>query len=159
MHLWSFAHLHRVVRATAILSTLSVFAVSATSARAAGTLQINQNDGSVDTYEGVAVNVFSGSLFLTSADGKGTLVVNRAACSYQAKIIVCLPTSVILVQNGKSNALTLTTGTLYLNYTGNPQPLSSSSAKLPAHSATLSFTTGNGTYVSLRGAIDQVIKQ
>ncbi len=159
MHLSSYARLHRAVRATAILSALVLFALSATGARATGTLQINKNDGSVDTYEGVTVNVFSGSLFLTTADGKGTLVVNRAACSYQAKIIVCLPTSIILVQNGTSKSLALTTGTLYLNYTGDPQPLSSSSAKLPAHSATLSFTTGSGTYVSLRGGIDLVIKQ
>jgi hypothetical protein len=155
MHLTSYSW----IRPTAMAAALALFALNATAARATGTLSINHRDGTVNTYEGVTVNVFTGSLFLTTADGAGTLVVNRAACSYQAKIIVCLPTSVILVQGGKSSALTLTTGTVYLNYTDDAQPLTLSSKKLPAHAAILSFTTGNGTYVNLSGTIDQVIKQ
>lgn len=143
----------------ALLTAVTLFAVSAAAARADGTLQIHDSTGSLNTYMGVTVNVFSGSLFVTSADGKGTLVVNRSACSYQGKIIVCLPTSVILVQKGKSNALALTTGTIYLNYTGEAQPLTLSSAKLPPRAVMLSFTTQNGTYVTLHGTLDQVIQQ
>lgn len=147
------------MRLTALLVAFIFITLSAAPARAAGTLQIHDSSGSFNTYTGVTVNVFSGSLFITSADGKGTLVVNRSACSYQSKIIVCLPTSVILVQGGKSNALSLTTGTLYLNYTSEAQPLSLSSAKVPAHAVILSFTTANGTYVTLHGTLGQVIKQ
>ena len=146
-------------RLTALLVALMLVTLHAAAARATGTLQINDGDGANNTYTGVTVNVFSGSLFVTSADGKGTLVVNRAACSYQGKIIVCLPTSVILVQKGTSNALALTTGTVYLNYTGEAQPLALSSEKLPAHAVLLSFRTASGTYVSLRGTIDKLIQQ
>lgn len=148
-----------MLRLTALLAVLTLFALHTATARATGTLQINDSDGDRNTYTGVTVNVFSGSLFVTSADGKGTLVVNRAACSYQGKIIVCLPTSVILVQKGTSNALALTIGTVYLNYTGEAQPLTLSSEKLPAHAVLLSFRTASGTYVTLRGTLDQVIRQ
>ncbi len=102
------------------------------------------------------IRVFSGSLFLTSEDGDGTIVVTRAACSYQAQIIVCYPTAAVLVQSGRSNALDLKTGTIYLNYTDAAQPLSGSSAKLPARSVMLALSTRNGTFVSVHGQIDQL---
>jgi hypothetical protein len=156
---YTMSTLSRMVRLTAIVASLAFFASNAAEALATGTLTINRTDGTVDTYDDVTVNVFTGSLFLTTADGKGTLVVNRSACSYQAKLIVCLPTSVVLVQNGKSNALTLTSGTIYLNYTNDPQPLSLSSAKVPPRAALVSFTIASGAYVNLSGTLDQVIKQ
>jgi hypothetical protein len=155
----TLARLRLTIRLAALAAAIACVVVVATVARATGTLQINHKDGSVNTYEGVTINVFSGSLFLTTADGKGTLVVNRSACSYQAKLIVCLPNSVILVQKGKSNALALTTGTVYLNYTDDAQPLTLTSAKLPPHTAMVSFSTSSGTYVNLLGTLDQVIRQ
>jgi hypothetical protein len=128
-------------------------------ANAAGTMTIHHSDGTANSYNDVDVRVFSGSLFLTSEDGDGTIVVNRAACSYQGRIIVCLPTSAALVQNGASHALDLKSGTIYLNYTDAAQPLSRSSAKLPANSVMLALSTRNGTTIILRGRLDQVIKQ
>ncbi len=159
MHRSTLAWLRLTIRLAAIATAIACVVLVAAVTRATGTLRINHSDGSANTYEGVTINVFSGSLFLTTADGKGTLVVNRSACSYQAKIIVCLPNSVILVQNGKSNALSLTTGTVYLNYTDSAQPLTLTSAKLPPHAAVVSFSTSNGTYVNLSGTLDQVIRQ
>ncbi len=85
-------------------------------ASATGTINIQHRDGTANTYRGVEIKVFAGSLFLTSGDGRGTIVVTRAACSYREKIIVCLPTTAALVQAGESNALNLKTGTIYLNY-------------------------------------------
>jgi hypothetical protein len=128
-------------------------------ARATGTIDIHHQNGTVNSYNDVEIKVFSGSLFLTTDDGDGTIVVTRAACSYQGKIIVCLPTSAALVQDGESSALDLKNGTLYLNYTGDAQPLSLSSAKLSPNSAMLSLTLRNGTYITLRGRIDQVVRQ
>jgi hypothetical protein len=128
-------------------------------ASATGTINIQHKDGTINIYDDVTIKVFSGSLFLTSHDGDGTIVVTRAACSYQGKIIVCLPTSAALVQEGKSDALNLKSGTIYLNYADEDQPLARSSAKLPAHSIMLALTTRNGTFVTVRGRIDQVIKQ
>ncbi|MGC2407985.1 MAG: hypothetical protein WA431_16395 [Candidatus Cybelea sp.] len=128
-------------------------------ASATGTINIQHKNGTNNTYDDVTIKVFSGSLFLTSHDGEGTIVVTRAACAYQGKIIVCLPTSAALVQEGTSNALNLKSGTIYLNYADQAQPLARSSAKLPAHSIMLALTTRNGTFVSVHGRIDQVIKQ
>ncbi len=128
-------------------------------ASSTGTINIQHKDGSVNTYRDVEIKVFSGSLFLTTDDGDGTIVITRAACSYQEKIIVCLPTNAALVQEGESNALNLKTGTIYLNYTDAEQPLSHSSAKLPAKSIMLTISTRNGTFINVRGRIDQLIKQ
>ncbi|MGB6601113.1 MAG: hypothetical protein WBE77_08525 [Candidatus Cybelea sp.] len=128
-------------------------------ANAMGTINIHHKDGTVNTYRDVEIKVFSGSLFLTSDDGNGTIVVTRAACSYRDKIIVCLPTTAALVQEGKSNALDLRSGTIYLNYTNAEQPMSNSSAKLPANSILLALATKNGTFINVRGRIDQLIKQ
>lgn len=128
-------------------------------ASATGTINIQHKNGTNNLYDDVTIKVFSGSLFLTSHDGDGTIVVTRAACAYQGKIIVCLPTSAALVQGGASNALILKSGTIYLNYADQAQPLARSSAKLPAHSIMLALTTRNGTFVTVHGRIDQVIKQ
>jgi hypothetical protein len=130
-----------------------------TLADATGTIVIAHKDGTVNTYGDVEIKVFSGSLFLTSHDGDGTIVVTRAACSYRENIIVCLPTAAALVQEGESNALNLKTGTIYLNYTNSEQPLSHSSAKLPAGSVLLTLSTNNGTFINVRGRIDQLVKQ
>ncbi len=147
------------MRLTALLVAFIFITLSAAPARAAGTLQIHDSSGSFNTYTGVTVNVFSGSLFITSADGKGTLVVNRSACSYQSKIIVCLPTSVILVQKRKEQRAFAHHWHALSQLYGEAQPLRLSSAKVPAHAVILSFTTANGTYVTLHGTLDQVIKQ
>lgn len=128
-------------------------------ASATGTMRIQHSDGSVDTYRDVQIKVFAGSLFLTSDDGDGTIVVTRAACSRRDQIIVCLPTTAALVQEGESNALNLRTGTMYLNYTGSAQPLSRSSAKVPANSIVLAISTRNGTYITVNGQIDELVRQ
>ena len=142
-----------VVLATVILGGSMPSAV-----RASGTIVIHQADGSIDTYNDVDVRVLSGELFLTSEDGDGTIVVNEAACSYQGKIIICYPKAIALVQDGEANALTVKSGTIYLNYTDDAQPMSFSSAKLPAHSVVVAFTTKAGMFVTLHGRIDQVVK-
>ena len=145
------------ILATAGLTVCCALIPSVSSAT--GTINIQHNDGTVNTYGDVEIKVFSGALFLTSDDGDGTIVVTRAACSYRDQIIVCLPTTAALVQEGKSSALDLKSGTIYLNYTNTEQPMSNSSAKLPANSILLALSTKNGTFINVRGRIDQLIKQ
>jgi hypothetical protein len=141
----------------AVLTASSVLLPAAASAT--GTINIQHANGSKNSYGDVEIRVFAGSLFLTSEDGHGTIVVTRSACSYRDKIIVCLPTTAALVQEGKTNALNLKTGTIYLNYTNSEQPLSHTSAKLPANSLILTLATNNGTFINVRGRIDELIKQ
>jgi hypothetical protein len=148
----------------ALKRTASAFALflwffaGAAAANATGTITIRQHDGDVNTYDDVAIKVIHGALFLTTADGKGTLVIHRAACSYQGKLLVCFATSATLIQAGQTSPLDLKTGTVYLNDTDDAQPLVLSSTKVPAHSILLSLTTDRGTYVTLNGRIDRVVK-
>ncbi len=125
---------------------------------AKGTVTVLQTDGRVDVYKDVAVKVIHDALFMTSADGKGTLVIHRAACSYQAELMVCFVTSATLVQAGKTSPLAFRIGTLYVNSTDAPQQLALSTKKVAPHSILLSFTTKRGTYVNLSGRIDEVVK-
>jgi hypothetical protein len=127
-------------------------------ASAAGTIKIHRQSGT-KIYRDVEIKVFSGSLFLTSDDGHGTIVITQAACSYQGKVIVCLPIAAALVQEGESNALNLKTGTVYLNYTNSAQPLTRSSAKLPANSISAALTLRDGTFIDIRGKIDEVVER
>lgn len=144
-----------VVAAAAFVACL----VAAPQARATGTILIQRSNGDAKTYDGIEIKALSGTLFLTSNDGHGTIVVNRAACSFQGKVMVCLPTSVVLVQDGESSPLALRSGTVYLNDTGQDQQLSLSSQKIKAHSVMVTFTTKGGTHVNVIGQFDQVIRQ
>ena len=134
------------------------FLFGAASAGATGDIVIRQPDGDVNLYKSVDIKIIHGALFLTSEDGKGTLVVHKAACSYQGKLLVCFATSATLVQAGKTSPLDLTTGTVYLNDTDDPQPLVLSTTKVPPRGIIASLTTNRGTYISLNGRIDKVVK-
>jgi hypothetical protein len=138
--------------------TLLAFGVCATRARATGTVTIRQNSGGTNTYSGAEIKIIHSALYVTSADGRGTLVINRAACAYQGQLMVCLPTSAALVQAGKTSPLDFESGTVYYNGTDDFQPMALTTAKVPPHSILLSFSTKRGTYVSVRGRIDNVVK-
>jgi hypothetical protein len=150
--------LRAVVRLTALLAIVGSYCFASATASAQGTVIIVQSDGRVNTYDDVAIKIIHNSLYLTSADGKGTIVVTRAACSYQGDVLVCLPTTATLVQAGEARPVKLTTGTIYVNLTGAFQQLSFSSTKLAPHSLLFSVTTDRGTYVSVSGHIDKVAK-
>jgi hypothetical protein len=145
--------------AFAALLTLAVGAGLTTApARAMGTVTIQQADGGRNTYRDVKIKIIHNALFVTSQDGKGTLVINRAACAYQGAVLVCFVTSATLVQSGKTSPLDFRNGTVYVNMTDEPQSLARSTMKVPAKGIVSSFTTQRGTYVNLVGSIDKVVK-
>ncbi len=148
----------RAAAFVAPVTLIAAFALGVPPAGATGTIEIRQSTGHVDAYKDVSIKIIHSALFLTSADGKGTLVINRAACSYQGNLLVCFPTSATLVQAGKTSPLDLKTGTLYLNLTDSPGQLALSTKKVPAHSILFSFTTERGTYINLNGRIDKVVR-
>jgi hypothetical protein len=148
--------LTRSMSLLACAAVLLKFAVA--SVQAAGTVTIQHNDGTVNTYDDVAIKIIHDALYLTSADGQGTIVINRAACSYQGQTLVCFPTGVTLVQSGSSKPVDLASGTIYANMTDEEQQLPLSSIKLPPHSILLSISTKRGTYINLSGAVDKVTK-
>jgi hypothetical protein len=150
--------LRSLARSAAVLGYAAVVAVGGASALAEGTVRIQQVDGTVNTYHNVSIKILHSALYLTSADTKGTLVINRAACYFQGQIMICLPTSGTLVQNGAVNPIGFETGTIFLNLTGAAQQLTLSSTQIPAHSILLSLQTKRGTYINLKGSIDKVTK-
>lgn len=127
-------------------------------ADAKGTVRVQQTDGSVQVYHNVAINIVGRTLRVTTADGKGTLVIDRAACYYIGDIQECLPYHATLDQGGGAHPVNLDTGTAYVNLTDQKQQLPLSSVQLPPHSILLSLRTKVGTYLSMNGAIDQVTK-
>lgn len=137
---------------------LALGALGAGPARAGGTVVIRQSDGHTNVYHDVAIKVIHGALFMTSADGKGTMVVHQAACSYQGDLMVCFPTAVTLVQAGRTSPITVRSGTIYVNSTDDAQQLPLSTTKVAPHSIMLSLSTKRGTFVSLVGQIDKVVK-
>lgn len=145
-------------RIAALAAAVVLCVGSGAPARADGMAQIQQADGTVDTYPGVKIQIVQKSLTMTSPDGKGTLIVSRAACFYRGDIMLCLPTGATLVQAGSVSSIKLKSGTIYLNLTGQSQPLSRSSMQLPPHSVMVALTTARGTYISLSGTIDKESK-
>lgn len=134
---------------------LAVAAICAPAA-ATGTVVIQQKDGSTKTYRDVAIRIENAELLVTTADGQGTLVIGKAACTRENDLIKCLPYDATLYQNGGKFRVRLSSGTVWLNPTATTQPLSLSSMHLQPHGVLMSVTTAKGTYVSLDGTIDGV---
>ena len=147
------------VRCIGIALTVAGLALSAASvARAEGTARIQQADGTVSTYRNVKINIVQKTLTMTSPDGKGTLMIYRAACFYQGEIMMCLPTGTTLIQGGSVNPIKLVSGTVYANLTDQPHNLSNSSTQVPANGILMALKTRRGTYITLSGTIDKVAK-
>ncbi len=148
----------RLKAAAGSLAVIAWLALGTAPAAATGTVEIVQSDGHSNKYDSVQIKIIHNALYVTSEDGKGTIVITRAACSYQGDLLVCLAHHGVLVQSGATKALDMRHGTLYVNSTNEPAQLVMLTTKVPPHGILLSFTTDRGTYVSLRGRIDKVVK-
>ena len=145
--------LAKIVAATIVI-TLSASGI----AGATGTMQVQQSDGSTQTYKNVSIVIGNKTLRLTTEDKKGTLLIDRAACYFVHKLMLCLPYSMTLDQGGGSQPLDFLKGTVYLNGTDEKLQLPASSQQLPPNGILLSLTTKIGTIVNLSGTIDKHIK-
>lgn len=146
----------RGLAGAALVAAFFTFAAGA--ARAEGTVRIQQADGGVSVYDNVKIQILHQTLNVTSADGKGTLIIYRAACFYQGEILACLPTGATLVQGGDVSAIKIVRGTVYVNTTDGAQTLSLSTTQVPAHSVMMALKTAKGTYITMNGTIDKVTK-
>jgi hypothetical protein len=136
-----------------------IIGTSAACAGATGTAQIHQPDGSVKTYENVRIRIPDNQhLLLTSSDGKGTLVINKASCTAVAAMLRCLPYSGELDQHGNVFAFALLSGSVWLNLSSEKHLLPFSTAQLAPGGVLMAIETKRGTYVSLTGTIDEVAK-
>ena len=119
-----------------------------------GTVTIHRADGTSSTYRGASVTIAGTSLRVRSPDHKGVLVIDRAACSHQGAVLMCLPTRVVLRQHGLARVMSLESGTVYFNFTGVPQQLNYSSQRLRPHGVLLSLHTARGTLINVDGTLD-----
>ncbi len=142
---------------TATFAALLLLATIAP-ALANGTLRAQESNGTVRVYHNVSIKVVHRTLRISSHDGKGTLVVNQAACSYVGVIERCFPERVSLEQGGSTRLIDLKNGTIYVNPTDETQQLPLSSQHIPRHGVVLEFNTQRGTYVSMTGTIDGLVR-
>lgn len=147
--------LRHVSRAIFLLPFLGFFAIAP--AGATGTVRIQQLDGTVRVYQNAVIRVKHNTIRVWTSDNKGTLVVDRAACSYVGEVQRCLPTTFSLVQNGQTKTIQLINGLVYFNLTGQAQALTGgSSGDLAAHYLMMQLHTMRGTSISVKGQIDEM---
>jgi hypothetical protein len=139
-----------------ILICLAALASPSGPARATGTVRILQNDGSTKTYKNVRIAIQNGSMSITSADGQGTLVLGKAACTKVDELIECLPYDATLFQNGMRTHIALQSGTVWVNLSRTEQRMTHSWTELPPRGVMLAFHTRKGTYVTMTGIVDEV---
>jgi hypothetical protein len=127
-------------------------------ASAKGTVRVQKSDGSNQVYSNVTLRIVDQTLRITTEDGKGTLVIKRAACSYQGEIMVCLPYELALEQGGQEQPLDFSRGTLYYNGTDTKQQMSLSSTEVPPNGVIGLLITKKGTIIAISGVIDEHAK-
>ncbi len=143
------------IRTTLALSIAATLLWGFGPAAAHGTVTVTKSSGVVKTYDHVRIQMFgASSLRLTSADGRGTLTIDHAACSYSGDIKRCLPYQITLDLDGKKHPVDLQRGTVYFNTTDAPLTMRHSSTQVPAHSIVLALRTEKGTLIAAMGRID-----
>ena len=147
------------LRAVAGLTCVLALGSAIAAASAKGSARVQESDGTVREYQGVVIRVIDHrAVSITSADGKGTLVVIKGACSFAGNLERCLPYRIVLEQSGRRHSIDFRRGTEYLNRTGDPQQLPFSSAHVPPHGILLSLETAHGTFVTVRGTVDGFVR-
>ncbi len=125
-------------------------------ASAKGVTLVQQADGSVQTYLDVTINMVGQTLWLQTADKKGVLKIVNGACSFAGAIERCLPYAVTLIQNGSSRRIAILHGEVYLNLSADAQRMAMSSQELAPHTILALWRTVRGTYVTIKGTLDEV---
>lgn len=127
-------------------------------AGATGTARIQQPDGSTKVYSNVRIVVRDESMAITSSDGQGTVVLGKAACTKIGELVHCLPYDATLFQYGERTRIPLQTGSVWLNPMRAYEALPQSSQQLPPRGVSLVVRTKRGTYLTLEGVVDEVLR-
>jgi len=130
--------------------------ISAGAARADGVVRVQQKDGSAREYPQTAMRWTGQTLWLHSADGKGVLEITTAACSYVGSLVRCLPYAITLHQESAKRPIAVQRGTIYMNFSGEAHHVPYSSQMLAAHHLLVAIRTQQGTYITVRGNVDEV---
>ena len=127
-------------------------------ALASGTARIQQPDGDVKVYHQVKIAVAHAELSLTSQDGVGTIVIQRAGCVVVDELLRCHPFSAQLRQHGKTLPIAIAEGTAWFNPSNETRTLPNSSTRIASKGLVMSLSTTKGTYLTLSGIVDTVTK-
>lgn len=144
------------MRSTPLIA-LALIAALCAPASAKGTVRVSQSDGTAQTYNNVTIRVVNQLLKIATSDGRGTLVISRAACSYVGELLHCLPYSITLYQNGRYLPLQFDTGSVYFNRTSRVQRIPNSSGTIAPNGMVLFARTRIGTRLSVTGKMDEVV--
>jgi hypothetical protein len=126
-------------------------------AGATGTVRIQQNNGSVQTYTGVLLKIVNKTLTLTSADGVSTVVISGVDCGdiNTAEVVRCTGGKMSLQQDGATNNIPFKHATFYFNLTDQDQTLPLSTMKIGQHSVMFAAQTAKGTFITGEGRLDK----
>lgn len=136
---------------------LALLFALATPALATGTVRIQQNNDSVQTYTGVLLKIVGKTLTLTSADGVSTVVISGVDCGdiNTAELIRCTGGKMSLQQDGATNNIPFKHATFYFNLTDQDQTLPLSTMKVGSHSVVFAAQTDKGTFITGHGRLDK----
>jgi hypothetical protein len=124
-------------------------------ADANGVTRIQQSDGTVQVYRDARLRLVGNTLWITSADHRGVLQVVNGACSYAGELQRCLTDTVTLHQHGRVHNIVVDHGTVYVNLSDAAQQLPHSGEQLAPQNVLVAFRTARGTFVSVRGSLDE----
>jgi hypothetical protein len=141
-------------RCAALLVAGALTVAGAIPAQAEGIARIAERDGTVREYPVSLQVIDHRAVHIVSADGRDTLAVSKAACSYLGELERCLPYRIVLDRAGKRHPIDFRQGTEYLNRTASEQQLPLSSRHVPPHGILLLLVTAHGTYITVSGTID-----
>ncbi len=123
---------------------------------AEGVTRIQQADGTTQIYRHVVMRMAGPTLWLRSSDRKGVLEVTSGACTYLGGLQRCLPYKTIYRDRGVAHTIALEHGTVYTNTTAGAVRLPHSGDRLGPHEVMVLLHTMRGTYVSVKGTLDQI---
>jgi hypothetical protein len=128
-----------------------------TPAWATGTVRIQQNNDSVQTYTGVLLKIVGKTLTLTSSDGVSTVVISGADCGdiNTAELVRCTGGKMSLQQDGATNNIPFKHATFYFNLTDQELALPLSTMKVSPHSVIFAAQTDKGTFITGDGRLDK----
>ena len=132
-----------------------IFLGLVTPAFATGTVRIQQNDDTVQTYTGVSLRIVNKTLMLTSADGVSTVAISGVRCDRGSDLVRCSGGKMSLKQAGQMHVIPFRSATFYFNLTDQDQTLPLSTMKLGPHSVLFAAKTAKGTYITGQGRLDQ----
>jgi hypothetical protein len=139
-----------------LIGTTVAALLAPVNAFASGQVDVQQFDGSTQSYEHVRMKLVGLTLFLSSPNHKDVLEIVTDACSYPGGVQRCLPYKTTLRRDGRPHVIELERGSVFVNLTDAIEHLPHSSQVLAPQHVIVHLHTTRGTYISAQGALDGV---